>query len=175
VNLYLREVKRSDKEELLKMVEEIKNDVIPDKFEGFRIIENLTNDNFDDFLIELEHNKTMKSFRPEWVDQTTFILVDDNDHIYGGTNVRHELNYELFNYGDHVGYLIRPSERRKGYGTLILKLALNECKKLGINHVLLTCREDNIGSAKVIENNNGIYEGSKYQNNIPYRRYWISI
>lgn len=177
MNLYLREINKFDKKELLEMVSEIKNDTISDKFEGFRNIEKLTEDNFDDFLIELEHNKNMKLYHPELVNQSTFILVDDNNHIYGGTNIKHELNDELFNYGANIGYYIRPSERRKGYGTLILKLVLKECKKLGMKKVLVSCREENLWSAKIIEKNNGKYENSRYKedNNNTYRRYWIEI
>lgn len=177
MNLYLREINEFDKKELLEMVEEIKNDILEDKFEGFRNIENLTSDNFSDFLIDLEKNKNMKLYKPNLVDQTTYVLVDDNNHIYGGTNVRHELNDALLIHGGHIGYLIRPSERKKGYGSLMLKLALDECKKLGIDKVLVTCREENKGSAKVIENNGGIYENSKINvdDNKVYRRYWINI
>lgn len=177
MKLYVREVTINDKKELLEMVDEIKNDIIEDKFEGFRDLSNLTSDNFDEFLIEREHNKTMKLYKPHLVDQTTFLLVDDNNHIYGGGNIRHELNEDLLLYGGNIGYLIRPSERKKGYGTLLLKLLLDECKKFGINKVLVTCREENIGSAKVIENNNGIYENSKYkeEDHETYRRYWINI
>ncbi len=177
MNLYLREINESDKKELLEMVEEIKNDVLEDKFEGFRNIKDITPDNFDDFLMELEKNKNMKLYKPYLVDQTTFILVDDNNHIYGGTNVRHELNERLLTHGGQIGYLIRPSERKKGYGSLMLKLTLIECNKFGIDKVLLTCREENKGSAKVIENNGGVYEKSMKdtENNKIYRRYWINI
>lgn len=176
MNLYLREINESDKKELLEMVEEIKNDVLEDKFEGFRNIKDLTSDNYDDFLMELEKNKNMKLYKPHLVDQTTFILVDDNNHIYGGTNVRHELNEGLLINGGHIGYLIRPSERKKGYGSLMLKLTLTECNKLGIDKVLVTCREENKGSAKTIENNGGVYENSlkKTEDNKLYRRYWIN-
>ena len=177
MKLYLREVNANDKQELLQMVNEIENDIIEDKFEGFRDIQNLKEDNYKDFLIEREHNKNMKLYKPNLVNQTTFLLVDDNNHIYGGTNLRHELNTNLFNYGGHIGYLIRPSERRKGYGTLILSLVLRECQKLGIKKVLITCREENIASSKVIEKNNGIYENSMFNenDNKTYRRYWIDL
>ena len=76
-----------------------------------------------------------------------------------------------------MSYLIRPSERRKGYGSLLLKLALAECKKLNMEKVLITCHEENKGSAKVIEDNGGIYENSKEnkEENKTYRRYWIEI
>lgn len=98
MKLYLREINEQDKQELLEMVDEIKNDVIEDKFEGFRCIRDLTSENFNDFLIELEKNKNMKSYKTNLVDQTSFILVDDNNHIYGGTTIRHELNEGLLNY-----------------------------------------------------------------------------
>ena len=177
MKLYLREINENDKIELLAMVKEIKSDILEDKFEGFRIIKDLTSDNYRDFLLELEKNKNMKLYKPYLVNQTTFILVDDNNHIYGGTNIRHELNEDLFIHGGHIGYLIRPSERKKGYGSIMLKLALEKCKLLNINRVLVTCREDNIGSAKVILNNGGVYENSmkNTNDNKLYRRYWIEI
>lgn len=176
MTLYLREINENDQNELLKMVKEIENDTIEDKFEGFRNIEGLNQNNFNDFLEELKKNKNMKLYKPNLVDQTTYILVDDNNHIYGGTNIRHELNSNLLKYGGHIGYLIRPTERKKGYGTLILKLDLEKCKLLNITKVLVTCREENIGSAKVIEKNGGIYENSlkNEKENKIYKRYWIN-
>lgn len=177
MNLCIREINENDKIELLEMVEEIENDVIEDKFEGFRNIKGLTSDNYNDFMLNLEKNKNTKLYYPDRVDQTTFILVDDNNHIYGGTNLRHELNEGLLLHGGHIGYLIRPSERMKGYGSIILKLVLVECKKMGIDKALVTCREENIGSAKVIEKNGGVYENSKINpdDNKTYRRYWIDV
>jgi predicted acetyltransferase len=65
----------------------------------------------------------------------------------------------------------------KGYGSLILKLVLEKCVKRGIVKALVTCREENIGSAKIIEKNGGVYEDSRKNEdeNKMYRRYWISI
>jgi predicted acetyltransferase len=177
MNLYLREIHDEDKRELLEMVDEIENDVIEDKYEGFRNIKGLTADNYSEFMIDLERNKNTKLYKPHLVDQTTYILVDEEDHIYGGTNLRHELNEGLLTHGGHIGYLIRPSERMKGYGSLILKLALEKCVERGIDKALVTCREENIGSAKIIEKNGGVYEDSRKNEdeNKMYRRYWISI
>ncbi len=176
MELYLREIVKDDQKELLEMVKEIENDILEDKYEGFRNIEGLTSTNFDDFLIDLEHSKDAKKYKPDRVDQTTFVLVDKDNHIYGGTNLRHELNEGLLLHGGHIGYLIRPTERRKGYGTLILKLVLNECQKRNIFHVLVTCKEENIGSARVIEKNGGIYEDSHLNpdDHKIYKRYWIN-
>ena len=177
MELFLREINCSDKKELLDMVDEIRKDILEDKFEGFRNIKNLTLSNYNDFLDELIKNKNMKTFKPNLVDQTTYILVDEKGRIYGGTNIRHKLNERLLIHGGNIGYLIRPSERKKHFGTLMLNLALEKCKLLGLIKVLSTCREDNIGSMKVIENNGGVYEKSYINPNDSkaYKRYWINI
>ena len=174
MNLYLREISNNDKYQLLDMVCEIENDTIEDKFEGFGIIRDLNEDNFDSFLEKLERNKNIKLYKPNYVDQTTYVLVDDDNYIYGGVNIRHELNDALLIHGGHIGYFIRPSERKKGYGNIILKEALLKCKLHGIDKVLVTCREDNTGSSKVIENNGGVYENSIIENQKVYKRYWIN-
>lgn len=79
----------------------------------------------------------------------------------------------------HIGYGIRPSERRKGYATEMLKMGLEECKQWKTEKVMISCRDDNIGSAKVIENCGGVFENciSHEENgeNILFRRYWINL
>ena len=97
--------------------------------------------------------------------------------MVGGFNLRHNLKGNLINHGGHIGYLIRPSERGKGYGSELLKYALIEARKLGINKVLVTCRNDNIASEGVILNNNGVYENDYYDidYNKTYKRYWIEL
>ena len=177
MELYLREINKNDKDEIISIINEINNSNDYEKFEGLSNIKKVNNDNFEDFLIELENNKNMKLYKPHLVDQSTFILVDNNNHIYGGTNIRHELNDSLLRHGGNIGYLIRPSERGNGYATLMLKLALEKCKELNISKVLITCREENTASAKVIENNGGKYENSLYieEKGETYKRYWINL
>ena len=77
---------------------------------------------------------------------TLFLLDADRNRLIGAVNIRHYLNDNLLKTGGHIGDGIRPSERRKGYGTEIIRLALIECQKLGIDKVLITCDKDNIGS-----------------------------
>ncbi len=79
--------------------------------------------------------------------------------------------------GGHIGYDVPPSERMKGYGTILLKHVLLKAKEMGIKKVLITCDADNIGSAKIIENNGGIYENESIstESGKPVSRYWISI
>jgi predicted acetyltransferase len=68
------------------------------------------------------------------------------------SNLRHNLNDNLYICGGHIGYGIRPDQRRKGYATKILKLTLIEAKKKGIENVLVTCNPENLGSVKAILN-----------------------
>ena len=177
MNLYLREIKETDKIEILSMIDEINNSNDYEKFEGISNLKKVNKNNYNDFLDELEKNKNMKLYKPHLVDQSTFVLVDENNHIYGGTNIRHELNDNLLKHGGNIGYSIRPTERGKGYAKLLLKLTLEKCHLLNISKVLVTCREENIASAKAIESNGGIYENSLYveEKNETYRRYWIEI
>ena len=77
--------------------------------------------------------------------------------------------------GGHIGDGVRPSERRKGIATKMISLALKECRKLGINKVLMVCDKGNIGSAKSIENNGGILENEVVVNGVVEQRYWIDL
>ena len=92
-------------------------------------------------------------------DTTLFCLDRDRNIFVGAVNIRQlpERPAAAFGAG-HIGDGIRPSERRKGYATAMIGLALNECRKLGIDRVLMCCNKDNIGSAKSIINNGGVLE-----------------
>ena len=111
-----------------------------------------------------------------WVSVSTFWLIDDDEYI-GSTNVRHTLNDYLRDYGGHIGYTIRPSKRRRGYGREICKLALVEASKLGLKRVLITCDDDNLGSRKIIESSGGVLENVVPQPDVaaPKRRYWFDV
>ena len=121
-------------------------DVIKDSFSGF-----FDDDNFlDDVSLKSNETENIENTVQESVLPKDQILVDENNHIYGGSNIRHELNNNLLKHGGNIGYLIRPSERGKGFAKLMLKLTLKKCKELDISKVLLTCREENIASSNSI-------------------------
>jgi predicted acetyltransferase len=103
-------------------------------------------------------------------------LVEDHEFI-GEASIRHRLNAHLMREGGHVGYGIRPSRQRQGYGRLILALALDECRRLGLERVLLTCLQDNVASARIIEANGGELENVIVDpaGRGRLRRYWISL
>ncbi|MFA6322330.1 MAG: GNAT family N-acetyltransferase [Candidatus Buchananbacteria bacterium] len=98
-----------------------------------------------------------------------------NNQFAGKAALRHKLTSDLKKSGGHIGYIIRPSFRKKGYGTKILQLALLKAKKLGLKKVLMTCDDTNTGSQKIIEKNGGVLENKIMVNNKLKRRYWISL
>ena len=110
------------------------------------------------------------------VPYTTFWLASGR-RLIGRSSIRHQLTPDLEHEGGHIGYDIRPSERRKGYGTLILRLTLDEARRLGISRALLTCDSDNMASAKIIEKNGGKFqdEGVSERSGKLITRYWIEL
>lgn len=105
-----------------------------------------------------------------------FLLDKDTGRPLRAVNIRHYLNDSLLQEGGHIGDGIRPSERRKGYATEMVRLALVECKKLGIDKVLMICDKDNIGSAKSILKNSGVLENEFVNSDGEIeQRYWIFI
>ena len=112
----------------------------------------------------------------EWVPCSTYWLVCEN-HIVGTCSLRHELNDFLKNYGGHIGYSIRPSERGKGYGTKMLELTLEKARSFGVERALVTCHDCNMVSARIIEKNGGELADTvktEYSEFLT-RRYWIDL
>ena len=104
-------------------------------------------------------------------------LVDGDETFIGEAGVRYTLNDWLLQIGGHVGYGIRPTLQRRGYGKLILKLSLDVLRDHGIEKALVTCYDHNIGSARIIEANGGVLENliEDPRGGGKSRRYWIDI
>ena len=115
---------------------------------------------FDAYVLMLNQREKGIGLPQGYVPDTIFWLVEGHEYC-GRVRIRHTLNDHLLNIGGHIGYDIRPSLRRKGYGTKILALALPEAKKIGLDRVLLTCDETNVGSRKIIEKNGGVIEDKR--------------
>jgi len=129
--------------------------------------------NFDNYLNNLELKEPKDGLVP---DSVFFLLDIDRNRLIGAVNIRHYLSNYLLKYGGHIGDGIRPSERKKGYATKMIELALIECKKLGINKVLMTCNKENIASAKTIIKNGGILENEVIDlDGKLLQRYWINL
>ena len=110
-----------------------------------------------------------------FVECSTFWLLNKSNKILGAIDIRHSLTDNLLFRGGHIGYGIRPSERRKGYASKMLSLALDECESIGLSKVLITCLKSNIGSAKTIINNGGILDSEYTDNGEIFQRYWINL
>ena len=111
------------------------------------------------------------------VPATQFILVDpETKRILGMLQVRHYLSEYLRNFAGHIGYSVRPTERRKGYARKMLKLALKFCKEeLKLDRVLITCSKANTASAKTILSCGGILENEWNNGERVTQRYWIKL
>ena len=127
---------------------------------------------FDYYLDHLEVTQEKDGIVP---DTTMFCLDVERDIFVGAVNIRHYLTKEMLIDAGHIGDGIRPSERRKGYATAMIGLALKEAKKLGINRVLMVCDKTNIGSAKSIINNGGVLENEIEVDGVVEQRYWIDL
>ena len=147
---------------------------------GYLPILHLIQNDFAGYVARLHAEAEAQQAALDRVPQSTYWLVRREDgamRVLGTSRLRHHLNERLCLMGGHIGYGIRPSEQRKGYGTQILALTLVEARKLGIERVLVTCDVDNIASVRIIEKNGGVIEDrltpANYDREIA--RYWIEL
>ncbi len=108
--------------------------------------------------------------------QTDLWLVEGAKFL-GMTSIRPLLNDNLRERGGNIGYAVRKSERQKGHGALILKLALPVVRAAGLEKVLITCHDENIGSIRIIEGAGGVLQDKIKIEGLPIleRRYWITL
>ena len=130
---------------------------------------------FDALLAKLDGCAQGVGIPAGFVPHSTYWLVRDGTEVVGVSNIRHALTPALRREGGNIGYGIRPSARRAGYGGAILGLSLDQAAKLGLARVLVTCAKANVGSVKVILRNGGVLDSEEF---LPDRgelvqRYWI--
>jgi predicted acetyltransferase len=162
--LILRPPRPDDEEALRRMHEQ----VLPD---GFEIL--LVDGTWDEVLGALRKEAAGEDLRPGWV-RSDFLVAEVDGVPVGRVSIRHELNEQLLQVNGHVGYAVAPEHRRRGYATEILRQSVQRLAGLGVERVLVTCDEDNAGSAAVIEANGGVLEDIRAVGERRIRRYWIS-
>jgi predicted acetyltransferase len=130
---------------------------------------------WDDPIAFAEYTATLRAAAleetPRPVDRvpcTTLWWIDGDEYL-GRLAIRHRLTDWLLNYGGHIGYDVRPTARRHGHATAMLRDALPLARGLGIGSVLVMCDTDNVGSRRVIENNGGALEDERHGK----LRFWI--
>lgn len=125
------------------------------------------------YVRRLENQRRGIDLPPGWV-PATFLAAEVGGQLIGRVSIRHELNDFLENYGGHIGYAVRPAHRRRGFATEILCQALLIARAEGLGAVLVTCEEDNLASARVIERLGGVLEDVRVEpGGAPKQRYWI--
>ena len=133
-----------------------------------------------DIIQKMKDTRDKNKLKPNRVVSYDYFAVDD-DKFIGIIHIRLELTPFLLSYAGHIGYGVNPKYWRQGYGTELLRIGLIKAKELiKDDKVLVTCDDDNIGSAKVIENNCGVLENKvinrdEYGEEVLTRRYWIKI
>lgn len=174
MNIELVKLSHEYKEQLCEMIKEWKE--YNDRNHTNSSPRSIFVNDYNDFEYYLENLEIKEGENTRLVPDTTLFCLDKDRNIFvGAVNIRHYLNEGLLKSGGHIGDGIRPSERRKGYATAMIALALKECKKLGIEKVLMCCDKENIGSAKSIIKNGGILENEINCNGIIEQRYWINL
>jgi predicted acetyltransferase len=128
-----------------------------------------TPEGFTAYVARLRDQALEDSARPEgYVPSTTLWWIEGDDYL-GRLAIRHRLTPRLREAGGHIGYDVRPSARRRGHATAMLRAAVPVARKLGIDQALITCDVDNIASRRVIERNGGVRQdryGDKW-------RFWV--
>ena len=132
--------------------------------------------NFNEMLQFLYDHEVGNNLQEGWVKDSTYWLINGDRKVIGVVNIRHQLTDFLLNRGGHIGYGIRPSERRKGYATKLLSLALEKAKEIGIEKALVVCDKGNIGSFRTIVKNGGVEDIDfiEEDGNI-VKRFWIEL
>jgi predicted acetyltransferase len=127
---------------------------------------------FGEFVQMVEDHRRGRSLDPGWV-ESTWLLAEVDGVVVGRSSIRFELNDSLLIKGGHIGYAVRPSYRRRGHATEVLRQSLIVARSVGVDRVLVTCDDSNVGSRKVIEANGGVLASIAEVDGVALRRYWI--
>ena len=131
---------------------------------------------YDLWLTGMQNRHTGENL-PEGFVREDFYLCYEGEKLIGVFSLKFELTKYLLDFGGHIGYAVRPSERKRGIATQILKQGLEIAKEAGFERILCVCDEDNYGSEKVILKNGGVLENELYdpEEKVTVKRYWIAL
>jgi predicted acetyltransferase len=140
--------------------------------EGFDVL--LAQGSWHQILAQVEREASGTGL-PEGRVRADFLVAEVDGTVVGRVSVRHELTPFLLREGGHVGYAVGPAHRRRGHATEMLRQSVRRLAVLGVDRVLVTCDEDNVGSARTIEANGGVLEDvvDLGEGRPRKRRYWI--
>ena len=150
------------------VVRELHEQLLRDDFEFL-----LETGSWDEVLAATAWQSRGAGLPPERV-RADYLLAEVDGQVVGRASIRYALTDYLLRVGGHVGYGVGPEFRRRGYATEILRQSVERLRKNGIQRVLVTCADDNVGSARTIESCGGVLENVVVDDaGRPTRRYWI--
>lgn len=134
-------------------------------------------EDFPAFVARLEACARGEGLPPGFVPHSTWWLVREGDEVVGVSNLRHALTPRLRVEGGNIGYGVRPSARRRGYATALLRATLDRARELGLKEALLTCSKTNAASVATIRNCGGRFDSEEFipARNEVVQRYWIDL
>jgi predicted acetyltransferase len=136
--------------------------------------EDVISQGLNTYLEWLRRGDSGENLPPNLVPWTTFWAVSDS-RLVGFSSLRHHLSPWMAEYGGHIGYRVRPSARRFGLGTMILRLTLARAFARGINPALIVCTPENAASVAVIKKNGGVYDREvQREDGVLLHRFWVS-
>lgn len=112
-----------------------------------------------------------RGVQTRWGVPSTIYWYVSGEQYLGTLVVRHELTAQLTEIGGHIGYHVVAPWRRQGHATRMLAAGLEECRKLGLDRVLVTCASQNEPSRTVILGNGGVPDGQIKGED----RFWIDL
>lgn len=133
---------------------------------------------YEEWLQLISDNRSPATVHSNWVTADTYFVLRKSDRrLIGMADIRHSLDTPfLSQMGGHIGYGVRPSERRKGYAATILQMALDHARSLRLSRVMLSCYSDNEGSSKTILKGGGKKEQELFlPNGKTVEIYWIEL
>lgn len=133
-------------------------------------------ESFDAWLRIVEENRKAVDRYQDRVPSDEYLVILKADHrLVGMCNIRRYLDEKQLRHGGSIGYSVRFSERKNGYGTELLRLALPLIRATGQTRALVTCYKENLGSQGVIRNNGGIFQDEFFENGHTTQRHWIDL
>ncbi len=131
-------------------------------------------DSYEEWLVSVTNNTSAETVNPAWVVTDTFFALNEEGRIVGIIDLRHTLNDFLQDYGNS-GYSVRPTERRKGYATEMLRQLKDVAREAGLTELHMATFQDNIASVKTIVKNGGVPEREFEAEGKPARMYVIEL